>query len=227
MRFWFYARCALTRSYLCYLILSTTTAGHLAPTFRLGRSACTDTDGPRLDRAHRWRSLATRFMNTGASGAVKALHAFLQSAAPVLGGLGIASMHDTHSGARHSNRPPWLGCRFCHFCIQWFVGWSVSRRVPCQNSCLSIGSARDGRHGSEFADYSRGRIRAVGLVWKPQNSTEFPNDAGFVSVGVWELANAASLASAGLLLFLVLTMMEAQRIKMGSKKHCRCGICSI
>ena len=91
--------------------------------------------------------------------------------------------------------------------------------VPLPKFEPVYGSARDGRHSSEFADYSCGHIRAVGLVWKPQGSTEFPNDPGFVSVGVWELANAASLASAGLLLFLVLTMVEAQRIKMGSKKR--------
>ena len=160
----------------------------------------------------------------GAShGAVKALHAFLQSAALVLGGLGIASMYDTHSGARHfQTAHSWIGLAgFAIFAIQWFVGM-VCFMAPCTpakiRACLLVPHVMAGIAASLLT------ILAVAsgplaLVWKPQNSTEFPNDAGFVSVGVWELANAASLASAGLLLFLVLTMVEAQRIKMGSKKR--------
>jgi hypothetical protein len=147
---------------------------------------------------------------------VKLAHAFLQTAATIIGLVGVASMYKTHQGALHfQTAHSWLGVgAMALYAVQWVFGtlvylnpWSPGwLRAKLMSTHIAIGTI------SIFLTLMSVFSGPIALVWKPEQA------GGFVEKDVWQLANVAAITSALLLVAIFMTFWESSRIHLGKSQ---------
>ena len=159
---------------------------------------------------------------------VKALHALLQTAALLIGGVGMASMWETHKDARHfQTAHSWIGLAgFIAFSLNWVLGMAVFLNPCCPGRIRGALLQPHIVLGTVATVLTLLALASgpLALVQKPVGTAPgFSNNSAEgkplgTDVSVWELGNAAALCGCGVLVFLVLTMSEAGRIRLGHKQ---------
>jgi len=144
---------------------------------------------------------------------MKLVHAFLQTAATLIGAVGVASMYETHKGALHfQTAHSWLGLgAMVLFAVQWLFGtlvylnpWSPGwLRAKLMSTHVAVGTI------SIFLTLMAVFSGPIALVWRPVEA------GGQVQKDVWQLANASAITSALLLISVFMTFWESSRIHLG------------
>lgn len=147
---------------------------------------------------------------------MKLVHAFLQTAATIIGFIGVASMYKTHQGALHfQTAHSWLGVgAMALFIVQWLFGtlvylnpWSPNwLRAKLISAHVAIGTI------SIFLTLMAVFSGPIALVWRPKEA------GGNVDKEVWQLANVSAVTSALLLVSIFMTFWESSRIRLGKSQ---------
>ena len=147
---------------------------------------------------------------------VKLMHAFLQTAATIIGCVGVASMYKTHQGGLHfQTAHSWLGVgAMALYAVQWVFGtlvylnpWAPGwLRAKLMNTHIAVGTI------SIFLTLMSVFSGPIALVWRPVEA------GGKVEKDVWQLANVAAMTSALLLITIFMTFWESSRIHLGKSQ---------
>ena len=147
---------------------------------------------------------------------VKLAHAFLQTAATIIGLVGVASMYKTHEGALHfQTAHSWLGVgAMALFAVQWLFGtlvylnpWSPGwLRAKLMSTHVAVGTV------SMFLTLMAVFSGPIALVWRPIEA------GGSVETDVWQLANVSAMTSALLLVAIYMTFWESSRFRLGKSQ---------